>query len=81
MEAEVIISNILLPQHLSFKRVQVSEKYPKGQARGKHWKHLKQILQGENYQICSPDEPTLNILFDQENCVVLVRFITRSIRM
>ncbi|MCL7048750.1 hypothetical protein MKW94_021872 [Papaver nudicaule] len=58
MEAEVIESNILLPQHLNFKRVQVSEKYPKGQARGRHWKHLKQILQAENYQACSPDEPT-----------------------
>ncbi|OVA15946.1 YL1 nuclear [Macleaya cordata] len=57
METEVIESNILLPQHLSFKRVQLSEKYPKGQARGRHWKHLKQILQVENYQTYLPNEP------------------------
>ncbi|KAF8406656.1 hypothetical protein HHK36_008746 [Tetracentron sinense] len=57
MEAEVLEANILLPTHLSFKRIQMSEKYPKGHARGRHWKHLKQILQAENYQIYSSNEP------------------------
>ncbi|XP_010266898.1 PREDICTED: INO80 complex subunit C [Nelumbo nucifera] len=57
MESEVIEANILLPQHLSFKRVQMSEKYPKGQARGRHWKHLKQIIQAENYQTYPANEP------------------------
>ncbi|KAM7478236.1 hypothetical protein LguiA_026449 [Lonicera macranthoides] len=54
MEPEVIEAEIVLPTHLSFKKIQMYEKYPKGQARGRHWKHLKQILQAENYP---PDEP------------------------
>ncbi|XP_042506828.1 INO80 complex subunit C [Macadamia integrifolia] len=57
MEPEVIEANILLPQHLSFKKVQMWEKYPKGHARGRHWKHLKQILQAENYQTFLFNEP------------------------
>ncbi|KAK7401294.1 hypothetical protein VNO78_12663 [Psophocarpus tetragonolobus] len=57
MEAEVIDAELVLPNYLSFKRIQMYEKYPKGQARGRHWKHLKQILQAENYQISGPDEP------------------------
>ncbi|KAF8405462.1 hypothetical protein HHK36_010368 [Tetracentron sinense] len=57
MEAEVIKANILLPTHLSFKRMQMSDKYPKGYARGRHWKHLKQILQAENYQNFPPTDP------------------------
>ncbi|KAF6176251.1 hypothetical protein GIB67_023542 [Kingdonia uniflora] len=57
MEVEVIESGILLPTYLSFKRVQISEKYPKGQARSRHWKHLKQILQAENYTNCPPNQP------------------------
>ncbi|XP_072961783.1 protein EIN6 ENHANCER [Typha angustifolia] len=59
MEPEVVNSETVLPAVLPFKRVQMSDKYPKGQARGRHWKHLKQILQAENYP---PDQPNyLNI--------------------
>ena len=50
-------AGILLPPVLPFKRIQISEKYPKGQSRNRHWKHLKQILQAENYQAYSPEEP------------------------
>ncbi|KAK9109342.1 hypothetical protein Sjap_017402 [Stephania japonica] len=57
MEVEVMESEMVLPQHLSFKRVQMSDKYPKGQSRGRHWKHLKQILQAENYQSFPPNQP------------------------
>ncbi|CAN6481765.1 unnamed protein product [Victoria cruziana] len=57
MEAEVIEADILLPPVLPFKRTQMSEKYPKGHARGRHWKHLKQIIQAENYQNFPPNEP------------------------
>ncbi|KAH7834761.1 hypothetical protein Vadar_019448 [Vaccinium darrowii] len=57
MEQEVIEAEIVLPTHLSFKKVQMYEKYPKGQSRGRHWKHLKQIIQAENYQNYPPDEP------------------------
>uniref|UniRef100_A0A803P8E6 Vps72/YL1 C-terminal domain-containing protein n=1 Tax=Cannabis sativa TaxID=3483 RepID=A0A803P8E6_CANSA len=33
MEPEVIEAELVLPTHLSFKRVQMYEKYPKGQSR------------------------------------------------
>ncbi|XP_004300168.1 PREDICTED: chromatin-remodeling complex subunit ies6 [Fragaria vesca subsp. vesca] len=56
MEKEVIQAELVLPNKLSFKRVQMNEKYPKGQPRGR-WKHLKQIIQAENYQNYPPDEP------------------------
>ncbi|XP_050262604.1 protein EIN6 ENHANCER-like isoform X2 [Quercus robur] len=57
MELEVVNAELVLPTHLSFKQIQMYEKYPKGQSRGRHWKHLKQILQAENYQNYPPDEP------------------------
>lgn len=69
MEAEVVDAELVLPNYLSFKRVQMYEKYPKGQARGRHWKHLKQIIQAENYQNYPPDEP---------NCELLVLFSVLS---
>ncbi|XP_038980379.1 INO80 complex subunit C [Phoenix dactylifera] len=62
MEPEVVNSEMLLPPVLPFKRVQMSDKYPKGHARGRHWKHLKQILQAENYPSYPANEPNyLNI--------------------
>ncbi|ERN06652.1 hypothetical protein AMTRI_Chr01g135050 [Amborella trichopoda] len=57
MEPEVLDADILLPPVLPFKRVQMSDKYPKGANRGRQWKHLKHILQAENYQNYPPDEP------------------------
>ncbi|KAK2388404.1 chromatin-remodeling complex subunit ies6 [Trifolium repens] len=57
METEVIEAELVLPNYLSFKRIQMYDKYPKGQSRGRHWKHLKQIIQAENYQNYPPDEP------------------------
>lgn len=57
MEAEVVGSEMVLPAALPFKRVQMSDKYPKGQSRGRHWKHLKQILQAENYASLPAHEP------------------------
>jgi len=63
METEVVDAELVLPSYLSFKKVQMYEKYPKGQARGRHWKHLKQIIQAENYQNYPPDEPNCELLF------------------
>ncbi|KAL3537610.1 hypothetical protein ACH5RR_000976 [Cinchona calisaya] len=57
METDVLEAEIVLPNHFNFKRVQMYEKYPKGQARGRHWKHLKQIIQAENFQNYPPNEP------------------------
>ena len=62
MELDVVKEELVLPTHLSFKQVQMYEKYPKGQSRGRHWKHLKQILQAENYQNFPTDEPTCKFL-------------------
>ncbi|CAK9134565.1 unnamed protein product [Ilex paraguariensis] len=57
MEAEVVEGELVLPTKMSFKKIQMYEKYPKGQARGRHWKHLKQIIQAENYHNYPPHEP------------------------
>ncbi|KAJ0252472.1 Chromatin-remodeling complex subunit [Hirschfeldia incana] len=46
MEGELVEADIVVPMHLSFKKTQAYEKYPKGQSRGR-WKHLKQILQAD----------------------------------
>ncbi|XP_074285883.1 protein EIN6 ENHANCER [Silene latifolia] len=56
MEREVIESELVLPTYFKFKKIQIFDKYPKGQPRGR-WKHLKQILQAENYINFPPDEP------------------------
>ncbi|KAG5253445.1 chromatin-remodeling complex [Salix suchowensis] len=61
MEAELINAELVLPTHFSFKRIQIYEKYPKGQPRGR-WKHLKQILQAENYQNFHTDEPNFTTI-------------------
>ncbi|KAK1265115.1 hypothetical protein QJS04_geneDACA016925 [Acorus gramineus] len=57
MESEVVHADILLPPVLGFKKIQMADKYPKGQSRGRHWKHLKQILQAENYLNYPANEP------------------------
>lgn len=58
MEREVIEAELVLPTHMTFKKIQMYDKYPKGQARGRHWKHLKQIIQAENYENFPPGLPT-----------------------
>lgn len=50
--------DLLLPSVLPFKKSQLTDRYPKGQTRGRHWKHLKQIIQAENYFSYPADEPT-----------------------
>lgn len=57
MEAEVIEAELVLPTHFSFKRVQSYDKYPKGQSSSRRFKHLKQIIQAENFHSYPPDEP------------------------
>uniref|UniRef100_A0A2P2MTH5 Vps72/YL1 C-terminal domain-containing protein n=1 Tax=Rhizophora mucronata TaxID=61149 RepID=A0A2P2MTH5_RHIMU len=57
MEGEVVKSEMVLPVHMAFKRIQTYDKYPKGQSRSRHWKHLKQILQAENFHNHPPDLP------------------------
>lgn len=63
MESELAEAEIILPPVLRFKKIQMADKYPKGQARGRHWKHLKQILQAENYQNYPPEEPNCKFYF------------------
>ncbi|KAJ0579939.1 putative INO80 complex, subunit Ies6 protein [Helianthus annuus] len=65
MEQEVMESEMILPTHLSFKKIQMQDKYPKGQARGRHWKHLKQIIQAENYQNYPPYQPNCQFIFQK----------------
>ncbi|GAA0149521.1 hypothetical protein Leryth_010982 [Lithospermum erythrorhizon] len=56
MEREVVEAELVLPSHFSFKKIQSYVKYPKGQSKVR-WKHIKQIIQAENYQNYPPDEP------------------------
>ncbi|XP_073157637.1 protein EIN6 ENHANCER [Henckelia pumila] len=56
MEQEVVEAELVLPTHMKFKKIQVYDKYPKGQTKAR-WKHLKQIIPAENYQNYPPDEP------------------------
>ncbi|KAH6813302.1 chromatin-remodeling complex subunit [Perilla frutescens var. frutescens] len=56
MEAEVVDAEMVLPTHMRFKKIQMYDKYPKGQARVR-WKHLKQLIPAENYQNYPPEEP------------------------
>ncbi|KAI9116882.1 hypothetical protein K1719_012248 [Acacia pycnantha] len=76
MEPEVVEAEIVLPTYLSFKRVQTYEKYPKGQSRGRHWKHLKQIIQSENYSNYPPDEPTYVSIESPLLCIPVREFVT-----
>ncbi|KAL3628448.1 hypothetical protein CASFOL_027494 [Castilleja foliolosa] len=56
MEPDVVEAEMVLPIHMKFKKIQIYEKYPKGQSRVR-WKHLKQIIQAENYQNYPPNKP------------------------
>ncbi|KAG9157515.1 hypothetical protein Leryth_010360 [Lithospermum erythrorhizon] len=56
MEREVVEAELVLPSHFKFKKTQSYDKYPKGQSKVR-WKHIKQIIQAENYQNYPPDEP------------------------
>lgn len=62
MEPEVLEAELVLPTYFSFKKVQVYEKYPKGQSSAKRFKHLKQIIQAENFQNYPPDEPNCKFM-------------------
>lgn len=53
----MVEAELVLPTHMKFKKIQMYDKYPKGQSRSRHWKHLKQILQVENFHNYPPDEP------------------------
>ncbi|GBG72623.1 hypothetical protein CBR_g12196 [Chara braunii] len=52
--------DLVVPPVLPFKKTQMADRYPKGGTnRGRpHWKHLKQILQAENYHLLPANEPT-----------------------
>ncbi|XP_024393955.1 protein EIN6 ENHANCER isoform X1 [Physcomitrium patens] len=56
--ADLSDPDLLLPSVLPFKRTQLTDRYPKGHSRGRHWKHLKQIIQAENYHLHPADEPS-----------------------
>ncbi|GAB2283588.1 hypothetical protein Dimus_018095 [Dionaea muscipula] len=56
MEREVIEAEMVLPSQLNFKKKQIHDKYPKGQSKVRH-KHLKQILQSEDFDKYHPNQP------------------------
>ncbi|XP_051219727.1 protein EIN6 ENHANCER [Lolium perenne] len=62
MESEVQRAEMLLAPTMAFKKVQMADKYPKGQSRGRQWKHLRFLLQAADATSLPPDRPNyLNI--------------------
>jgi len=55
-------TEMVLAPSLPFKKVQMADKYPKGQSRGRQWKHLRHLLQAADASPMPPDCPNyLNI--------------------
>jgi len=48
---------MVLAPSLPFKKVQMADKYPKGQSRGRQWKHLRHLLQAADASPMPPDRP------------------------
>jgi hypothetical protein len=57
MEPEVVKAEMVLAPTLAFKKVQTADKYPKGQSRGRQWKHLRYLLQSADASSMPPDKP------------------------
>ncbi|KAL5649597.1 hypothetical protein ACJX0J_040406, partial [Zea mays] len=57
MESEVVRMEMVLAPTLPFKKVQTADKYPKGQSRGRQWKHLRHLLQSADASSMPPDRP------------------------
>jgi INO80 complex subunit C len=57
MESEVQRAEMLLAPTMAFKKVQMADKYPKGQSRGRQWKHLRFLLQAADATSLPPDRP------------------------
>ncbi|XP_047067791.1 chromatin-remodeling complex subunit ies6-like [Lolium rigidum] len=62
MEPDIQRNEMLLAPTMAFKKVQMADKYPKGQSRGRQWKHLRFLLQAADATSLPPDRPNyLNI--------------------
>ncbi|XP_066348690.1 protein EIN6 ENHANCER-like isoform X3 [Miscanthus floridulus] len=57
MESEVVRTEMVLAPTLPFKKMQTADKYPKGQSRGRQWKHLRHLLQSADASSMPPDRP------------------------
>ncbi|CAD6264093.1 unnamed protein product [Miscanthus lutarioriparius] len=57
MESEVVRTEMVLAPTLPFKKMQTADKYPKGQSRGRQWKHLRHLLQSADAFSMPPDRP------------------------
>ncbi|GJN27944.1 hypothetical protein PR202_gb16012 [Eleusine coracana subsp. coracana] len=61
MEPEVMKAEMVLAPTLPFKKVQTADKYPKGQSRGRQWKHLRYLLQAADASTMPPDQPNCTL--------------------
>lgn len=52
------LDDLLLPAVLPFKRSQLEDRFPRSAPRPQRWKHLKQILQAEEFHTLPASEPT-----------------------
>jgi hypothetical protein len=57
MEPDIQRTEMLLAPTMAFKKVQMADKYPKGQSRGRQWKHLRFLLQAADATSLPPDRP------------------------
>jgi hypothetical protein len=62
MESEIQRTEMLLAPTMAFKKVQTADKYPKGQSRGRQWKHLRHLLQAADASSLPPDRPNCECL-------------------
>lgn len=53
----MVRAEMVLAPTLPFKTVQTADKYPKGQSRGRQWKHLRHLLQAADASSMPPDHP------------------------
>jgi hypothetical protein len=64
MEPDIQRNEMLLAPTMAFKKVQMADKYPKGQSRGRQWKHLRFLLQAADATSLPPDRPNCERLLD-----------------
>jgi INO80 complex subunit C len=63
MEPDIQRNEMLLAPTMAFKKVQMADKYPKGQSRGRQWKHLRFLLQAADATSLPPDRPNCERLY------------------
>lgn len=80
MESEILRAEMLLAPTMAFKKVQTADKYPKGQSRGRQWKHLRHLLQAADASSLPPDRPNCERLdpLPAASCPIIGDLVCKS---